>query len=336
MSSFLCATDDPATTAHPPAPWAPGVGSHYRLRMVDSTTAAATPFVAAAVAAAALLAAPTPRMGDAWHRVGDGMAAGISGMTARERADGGVESLIVRDNKEAGQNRLALVRWAPGAAPVAAPLAWRGTPPADLEALDAVPGRSGEYVAVASRGTAYHFRLARGEARVLHTFELPGATKDTAFEGFALTALRGSSIVAVWANRGEDSRPATLRAARFDAERGVEGEVAALPFRAPFPTLRVRHVSDAKVVADGRVLVSSASDPGDDGPFTSALNDAGRVSVEADGTVRLTARGPAEPLETYEGHKIEALAPLLSDSSRALLGTDDENDGGSVRMTRLP
>ncbi|MFF8377983.1 hypothetical protein ACF07V_17870 [Streptomyces sp. NPDC015661] len=37
-----------------------------------------------------------------------------------------------------------------------------------------------------------------------------------------------------------------------------------------------------------RIVVGSAGDAGDDGPFDSAVSDAGRVTVRAPGRVRLT------------------------------------------------
>ncbi|MFJ1818085.1 hypothetical protein [Streptomyces sp. NPDC088139] len=80
----------------------------------------------------------------------------------------------------------------------------------------------------------------------------------------------------------------------------------------------------------GRIIVSSASDAGDDTPFDSAVSDAGRVTVSAAGRVRVALAPHPTVLGTFPGYKAEAVEcpPGTSD---ALLGTDDENLGGHVR-----
>lgn len=268
-----------------------------------------------------------------WQQVGDGITSGISGLAVVPGSRAArTDLLVARDNKEPGENRLALVRLRPGDRPQVRPLAWRGSrTPADLEALDAVPGRPGEYVALASDGTGYHLRLdaGAGVARVLGTFTVPGAAEDDNYEGFALSA-QGHRLVAVWADRGEDSRPGTLHAARLDLTRRAFSAPVTAAFRAPYPAEHVRHVSDLKIGAGGALKVSAASDNGDDGPFDSALYDAGTVSVDGRGTVRLSVRNAPEPLGRYAGHKIEALA-CLPHSRHGVFGTDDENAGGALR-----
>ncbi|MFB6715352.1 MULTISPECIES: hypothetical protein [unclassified Streptomyces] len=73
-----------------------------------------------------------------------------------------------------------------------------------------------------------------------------------------------------------------------------------------------------------------AADAGDDGPFYSAVSDAGRVTVSATGGVRVTLTTPATVLGTFQQYKIEAVE-CLPGTTDALLGTDDENLGGYVR-----
>ncbi|OKI00196.1 hypothetical protein A6A06_23855 [Streptomyces sp. CB02923] len=298
----------------------------------------------------------------AWQQVGDGITSGISGMAvipgpragspdshagstgSRAGSTGsyggstgsyadGTDLLVARDNKEPGENRLAVIHLRPGDRPQVRPLAWKGSKaPADLEALDAVPGRTGEYVALTSAGKGYHLRLdtAAGVARTLGTFTVPGASEDDNYEGFALSS-QGHRLVAVWADRGEDDRPGTLHAAGLDLARRTFAKPVTATFRAPYPAAHVRHISDVKISASGALKVSSASDHGDDGPFDSAVYDAGRVTVDRKGTVRLSVRRAPESLGRYTGHKIEALA-CLPHSRRGVLGTDDENAGGALRI----
>ncbi|QHY93713.1 hypothetical protein SSPS47_01035 [Streptomyces sp. S4.7] len=84
------------------------------------------------------------------------------------------------------------------------------------------------------------------------------------------------------------------------------------------------------MTGSGRIIVGSASDAGDDGPFDSAVSGAGRVSVSAAGRVRVTlAASPAVP-GTYPRYKVEAVE-CLPGCADAVAGTDDENLGGHVR-----
>ncbi|MFH8344789.1 hypothetical protein [Streptomyces sp. NPDC018045] len=299
-----------------------------RYLAVVAALACTVPLVATGSATARPSGRPVP-----WQQVGDDITSGVSGLAVVPGSRAGrTDLLVARDNKKPGENRLATIRLRPGDRPRVRPLAWEGgETPTDLEALDAVPGRPGEYVALASDGTGYHLRLNadRSVARTLGTFTVPGASEDDDYEGFALSHQAGR-LVAVWADRGRDSRPATLRAARLDLARHTVSAPVAATFRAPYPAAHVRHVSDLKVGASGALSVSSASDPGDDGPFDSALYDAGTVSADRRGTVRLSVRKDPKPLGRYVGHKIEALA-CLPHSRQGVLGTDDENAGGALR-----
>ncbi|MGG7570639.1 hypothetical protein [Streptomyces sirii] len=300
--------------------------------------------ISAVIAGATLLApAYGDRPADDWRRVGDGITSGISGIVVDGRHGNTVDTLAVRDNKEPGQQRLVVVRYSPHAKPQVRAVEWRGGQPVDLEAIDAVPGRDREYVALASDGTAYRIRRekdtvlrengairrVRDTVRVIRKFQLPGISPDGNYEGFTLSRTAHGAIVAVWADRGGDDRPAKLTAATWNPATGTFGKRDSAEFSAPYPAENVRHVSDVELSARGGLTVSSASDPGDDGPYDSALYAAGRLVVRGDGKVELRLSGTPDRLATFAGHKIEALA-CLPGSSTGILGTDDENDGGSV------
>lgn len=268
-----------------------------------------------AVGIVALVAAPVAGTPDGWTSVGRGSSAGVSGI-----APAGSGWVIVHDNKKAAQDRVALLD---GNAEVT-PLAWPGAPPRDLEALDTVPGTQDRYVVVSSSGSGWVVRLGRSAVVIHRGFRIPGDV--TQIEGFALTAL-GSSIVAAWAGRGSTNTPAQVRAAVFDPDAAAFGPVfAAGQVRVPYPTTDVRQVSDLKIV-HGRVLVSATSDPGNRGPFTSAVYDVG--SLDATGTggrPQLTLTTPVE-LGRYDGHKVEGMACT---DGVGVLGADDEKLGGAV------
>lgn len=272
------------------------------------------PGVVGIVALAGLTAAPVGALSGVWTSVGEGSAAGVSGIAP---SDSGW--VIVHDAKRSTQDRVALL----DENAVVTPLTWPGTPPNDLEAIDRVPG-SNEYVVVASSGLAWKVRLGSSAVTVDREFRLPGGLKQV--ESFALTSL-DSSTVAVWAGRGSTSGPAKVLAAAFDPDAASFGPLSRVGrVRVPYPTADVRQVSDLKVV-NGRILVSSTSDPGNRGPFTSAVYDVGTLEeVATDGRPTLSLASPVE-LGRYVGHKVEGIA---CSAGVGILGADDEKLGGAV------
>ncbi|MGW8377060.1 hypothetical protein [Streptomyces sp. ODS28] len=266
-----------------------------------------------------------------WHKIGDGMTEGVSGIAPM----GKDRSLIVRDNKEPGQNRVAEVTHEEGQKPQVRTLTWKGSPvPKDLEALDAVPGAPGDYIAVASEGKGYRIHVSGDTAQAAGDgFALPGLAKGANIENFALTSQHGR-LAAVWGDRGDGKTPATLYAAPIALGKGGKadfGDVTKQQLSVPYPEKNVRHASDTKITDDGRLLVSSASDPGDDGPFDSAVYDAGTVKAEGGSGIALDVSEKPELVKKFAGHKIEALScPDGGKSENGILGTDDENGGGSL------
>ena len=296
-----------------------------RPRLLGTSVAALTAALAAARAAAGLVAGlgadPATAEADAaeplWTRVGTGMTGGVSGLAPLGTQDW----LMVRDNKVEGQNRVAVLR----ADGQVVPLSWPGTDPSDLEAVSAVPGVPGRYAVVTSAGAGRTVDVADAVV-VRGAFTLPSGRNQN--EGFALTRI-GTTTVAVWGNRGSTTSPGRIFAATFDPATGVFGAVASRPVTVPYPTTAVRHVSDL-VVVGGSVIVSSASDPGNDGPFASGLYDVSDVSTSS-GRARLSVPVVQE-LARLSAHKVEGIA---CNGSQGMLGTDDERSGGWVATAPL-
>ncbi|GAA0350516.1 hypothetical protein NE235_26655 [Actinoallomurus spadix] len=296
-----------------------------------------------ALAAVSVPAHAADRQG--WQRVGTGMTGGVSGIALvagapvrHDRAD----VVIVHDNKNDGETRIETVRLRPGKAPVTTPLSWNGPLPKDVEALDAVPGLANHYIALASEGTAYHVVVAGRTATVVGTpVPLPDRQAGDNYEGFALYRGPVGRLFAVWATRGKNDQKAVIRTAPADAGRtrfGLGATADTERFAVPFPNEdEVRHVSDLKVLRDGTVLVSSASDPNDnDGPFSSAVYQAGRLTIKSRLRPVLRLKESLRPLRRYtkqDDRKVEAIVALPG--GQALWGTDDENNGGSVTFDRL-
>lgn len=282
-----------------------------------------------------------------WQRVGTGITGGVSGMAVVEGAPVSRDSadvVVVRDNKRAGEDRVVTVRLRPGKKPVTKALKWQGPLPADLEALDAVPGRKNHYIAVASEGTAYHFVVAGDTATVRgRPVPLPGKLTGDNYESFAVSRHPSGKLFAVWATRGKSEEMSVVRAAAMTLGRtslriGMPADTQ--PFAVPFPNEdEVRHISDLKVLPDGTLLVSSASDPNtDDGPFSSAVYSAGKLSLNRSNqpVLRLKKEGSLTPLSRFtkqDDRKIEAVAHLPN--KQEIWGTDDENHGGAVRFDQV-
>ncbi|WP_327161990.1 hypothetical protein [Streptomyces zaomyceticus] len=284
--------------------------------------------LAATTLLALLATAPAVAAPEDWQRVGTDTRSGVSGV-----AHEGAGALVVHDNKRTGQQRLSRLTYAEGP-PTVTPLSWAGTEPNDLEAIEAVPGAPGDYLALASRGIVYRINVEGGTATVLDHSPLPGIGEGDDFESFALVS-RDGRFAELWADRGAGTdRPATLYAAPLSfASWGqvLFGAVSQRVQRSAYPTgAGTRHISDITVTDSGRILVGSASDAGDDGPFDSAVGDAGRVTLSAAGRVRISLDAAPKVLGTFPGYKIEAVE-CLPGTGDALLGTDDENAGGYVR-----
>ncbi|MEV7276127.1 hypothetical protein [Streptomyces sp. NPDC093111] len=276
-----------------------------------------------------LLAAAPAGAADDWQQVGADSRTGVSGLAA----EAGGTALVAHDNKRPGQARLSRLTYADGAAALS-PVAWDGAYAEDLEAVEAVPGMPGEYLALAGRGIVYRLRVAGDTATVVDYAPLPMIGEGADFESFALVA-RGGKLAALWADRGDGpGRPATLYAAPFSFSswgQPLFGAVSRRSYVSTYPPGDgTRHISDITVTPSGRILVGSAADAGDDGPFDSAVSEAGRVTVSAAGSVRVTLAASPTVLGTFPGYKIEAVE-CLPGTGDALLGTDDENAGGFVR-----
>lgn len=294
--------------------------------------------VAAAAGLLATFGATSAGATENWQRVGTDSHSGVSGIALESRTDGGdLSALIVHDNKNAGEAHLSRVTMRDGATSVAR-LNWSGAEPVDLESIEAIPGMTGEYVALASRGIAYHIKVSDSTASVIDYTPLPAIGEGDEYESFSIISQNGK-LAALWADRGEGKkRPSTIYAASLSFTKWGQatfGAVVEKKYRAHYPTDEgTRNVSDMTVTSSGRILTSSASDAGDDGPFDSAVSVAGRVTISSKGRVRISVSHSARVLATFPQHKVEAIE-CLPGTGDALLGTDDENLGGYVKTAPL-
>lgn len=267
-----------------------------------------------------------------WRPVNGSRQSNISGMALVEHRGPHTAFLVVHDNKKKEQVHAGLLTIDGGDAPRYTPLQWKGSnTPVDLEAVTAIPGFSGQFVAFAADGGVFQVKFDAGKSalELIRSTRVPMMPSEPDFEGFAIQKINGK-MIAVWAERGATEKPATLFWSNFDLATGNFSNVKFTSLTVPYPATNVRHVSDIKVDTSGAVFVTSASDPGNDGPFSSAFYFAGSFSAES-----LVFNRPITytRLYSFDYHKVEAFELVPGADGGVAFGTDDENLGASVFLT---
>lgn len=270
-----------------------------------------------------------------WRPVRGGIPFGISGMALIEQQSNTntLDFLIVHDNKQKNQGRLAIISIKGKNQPEYFPLNWPNNIelPIDLEAITSVPEKTKlSFIALSSSGKAYYIRLesANKTISVLKEFNLPGITPGNNFEAFGLQNIDGK-LVAIWADRGEREQPATIFWGVLDLAKYQITLAGSANLKVPFPSGNVRHISDIKVDSVGIVYITSASDAGDDGPFQSAVYVAGYLGLRGN-KIAWQQNPQLVPFSRSNYHKIEGIELVPGAEGGVVVGTDDENLGSYV------
>lgn len=280
-----------------------------------------------------------------WAKVGKNKKESISGLARWSDADGKTRFVMVLDNKKADEVKICwLVKsdgdWNMKEIKISDPekLATDANSQIqikDLEGVCRIPGKEDEVLAIGDKGDAqgwlYRFKLDGDKAVVKDAFQVPEVLPDSDYEGIDLFELDGH-IVAAWGDRGNPSRSGTLTVANLDFAKRPNspfGPTSKITVKTPWPTLtEARSVADVRISGAGDIYVSSVCDPGDSGPFDSAVYIVGRVVVS-------NSRPTAELYPSFTavcvapGHKIEAL-DFDTNGRELVFGTDDENYGGWI------
>jgi hypothetical protein len=237
--------------------------------------------------------------------------------------------LVVHDNKATGEPRIGVaivddsVRYRP--------LAWppNVSPPADLEAICALPGTPGSFLALTSAGRLMHLRYSGDDSlAVLHESSLPGLRRSPKLEAFAVQAL-ADQTVAVWAERGGGEKPGILYWGTYDPVADVVslGGTANVPV--PFPAGKnTRHITDLRLDRDGVMWGTAASDPDDGRAYEAAFYRLGTITMNGDHP-GFTAEEPPRRLWTTT-HKVEAMELMPGLPGQVYFGADDESAGGWI------
>jgi len=268
-----------------------------------------------------------------WQPVRGGVLFGISGMALVEQQSHTLNFLIVHDNKQSNQGRLAIISIHNYEQAQYLPVEWTThTPlPVDLEAITAVPGKNNtDFIALTSFGKAYYLQLDAGKKTVaaIGQFNLPPLPKGSNLEAFALQNI-DDKLVAMWAHRGAGAEPAIVYWGILDLVKYQITLAGSSSLQVPFPSENVRHISDLKIDPTGVVYITSASDAGDDGPFQSAVYIAGSLGFNSN---KIIWRQNSEFIPLHRSHyrKIEAIELVSGAKGGVVLGTDDENLGSYV------
>ncbi len=278
---------------------------------------------------------PQPLRSQQWRPVRGGIPFSISGMALLTESTGSTSLLVVHDNKQNDRRRLAVITIKGEQLPQYFPVNWPSSIPlpADLESLTVVPGTpEPTFMTATSEGKVYHFRwnASKQTISIIKVFDLPDITPGSNFEGFALQKIDGQ-LLTVWADRGQDQRPAVLYWGQLNLNTYQITPIGSAQVKVPFPVAAVRHISDLKLDSAGVLFISSAADNGDDGPFESAVYVAGAFGLRQE---QITFRPNAQliPLYRYRYHKVEAIELIPGGNGGVIVGSDDENMGGSVYL----
>jgi len=276
---------------------------------------------------------PETALSQQWLPVRTGKLFGISGMALVAQQSNTASFLIVHDSKKPGQGRLATITTTGRGQPRYLPLNWPDQSlPTDLEGLTAIPGQSNSsFMASTSAGKVYHLRFDASSkmVRLLKVFDLPHVPQGSELEGFSVQELN-NQLLAVWAHRGAGLEAAVVYWGLLNPNTYQITQTESTRLKVPWPvSTNVRHVSDLKVDPAGVLFIAAATDPGDDGPFQSAVYVAGVFDVDDTG-VTLRQNSQLVSLSRFDAHKVEGLELVPGEAGGLIVGTDDENRGSAV------
>ncbi|MDP6339262.1 MAG: hypothetical protein QF842_02915 [Candidatus Marinimicrobia bacterium] len=257
---------------------------------------------------------------DDWHHIHNSREFSISGLAAFKNG-----YLVVHDNKKKKQprvsyldNKLQITK-----------LIWPEPKlPYDLEAAVTYPNKPNRYILMESTGKCYEVFVDPKDFRVdvLHTFTLPGLKATMNLEGLTIYP-SGQGLVFIYGDRGADTRKSTLYTAFFSPEKKSFYELKRFTFDLPEPKKYKRNIADLAIKADGSLWTSATSDPGDDGPFTTAIYELGEINPA--GAFTPIHPDLLKPIMVIAGQKVEA---MMFHNGRLVLMTDNENFGTTVKF----
>jgi hypothetical protein len=269
-----------------------------------------------------------------WEFVQGSKLYGISGMAALGQQGNTIRYLIIHDNKQPGEPRLAIITNEKGSQPLYKTLTWPDSnPPVDGEALSAMPGFENSFMVMSSDGILFHLKIdpSTNLVQVAHTYSIAQIPSGSNYEGLSLQKINDTYLV-VWGHRG-NGNPGVIYWSVFDPDVSSFSSIGSESFVVPWPVENVRHISDMKLDPSGKLYIASATDTGDDGPFQSAVYLAGIFDAQGQ-TISFKKNPDLKPIMKFDKHKVEALEFVPGTSEKMILGSDDENMGGWIYTTQ--
>tara|TARA_B100001996_G_scaffold67766_1_gene49403 strand:+ start:6467 stop:7318 length:852 start_codon:yes stop_codon:yes gene_type:complete len=252
-----------------------------------------------------------------WRKIHGSRQFSISGVTRFEKG-----FLVVHDNKKKGQPRISYLN----KSLKLRKLIWPEPKlPYDLEAIHKVPGFKNKFITMESTGKAYVFYVDPFNFRIeiVQTFTLPGISNKMNLEGFAIYNSTQGQIF-LYGDRGSNKRKSTLITALYDPSNHNIYEVNKFEIELPIPIKSKRNIADLAIDKNGGVWTSATSDPGNNGPFQSAIYQIGQMSNV--GIFNFNHPSLLKPLLILNDQKVEA---MIFNKEMLYLMTDNENFGAT-------
>jgi len=263
-----------------------------------------------------------------WQFISGKRELAVSGISPTTDKD---KYLVVHDNKKKGQLRVGLIDI--NADSLYIGLEWpTETLPMDLEALSDIPGLENEYIAMGSWGFCYWIKLDLQSQTIdlIKEFRIPGSGPPLNLENLLILG-EGDNLYVAWAHRGSDHEESILywgSISLFDEDIAIS-VIDSVFINIPWPLTAKRHMSDMDIDNNNILWTSATSDPGDNGPYKSAIYKIGLFEIVKE-KINFNISQPFTKQFVFEKNKVEALAVI---NNKIVFATDDENLGSAINIS---
>ena len=257
-----------------------------------------------------------------WSQIHDTREYSISGVALFN--DG---YIVVHDNKKKNQARVSFV----DEKLKISRLVWpEPLLPFDLEAVEELPNYKNRFILMESTGKCYEVYIDPIDYRidVLNTFTLPGLRWNMNLEGLTIYD-SSQGLVFIYGDRGSDTRKSKLITVFFNHKKIRFYDINSYTLDLKEPMKNKRNIADLSINQNGDIWTSATSDPGNNGPFSTALYDIGKINPA--GKFELIHPDLQKPVMIFKHQKVEAM--LFHDSDLILM-TDNENFGSTFLLIK--
>ena len=257
-----------------------------------------------------------------WEQIHDKREYSISGVALFK--DG---YIVVHDNKRKNQARVSYIDKKLNITKLIWPVRKL---PFDLEAVVKFPNIENRFIFMESTGKCYDISIDPKDFRIdlLGNFTLPRLKSNMNLEGLTIFQ-SAQGIVFLYGDRGSDLRVSTLFTAFFNQKKNTFYNIKSHKINLPKPKAHKRNIADLASDNKGNIWSSATSDPGDDGPFSTAIYEIGTINNV--GKFNLIHPNLQKPLMIFSDQKVEAITFKKRD---LILMTDNENFGSTFLLIK--